>query len=41
MQIPILTGIYADTTPGLRVSYPVNMQPVPIASGISDRKSVV
>jgi len=36
MQIPILSGIYSDTAPALRVSYPVNMQPVPIASGISD-----
>jgi len=36
VQIPILSGIYADTAPALRVSYPVNMQPVPIASGISD-----
>jgi hypothetical protein len=36
MQIPILSGIYADTAPALRVSYPVNMQVVPIASGISD-----
>ena len=36
MQIPIVSGIYADTAPALRVSYPVNLQVVPIASGISD-----
>ena len=36
MQIPILNGIYADTTPELRTSYPVNMVPVPIKSGISN-----
>jgi hypothetical protein len=28
MQIPILNGIYADSTPELRTSYPVNMVPV-------------
>jgi len=36
MQIPILTGIYADTTPELRTAYPVNMVPVPKQSGISN-----
>lgn len=36
MQIPILSGVYADTSPALRVSYPVNMQPEPMPSGISD-----
>jgi hypothetical protein len=36
MQIPILNGIYADTTPELRTSYPVNMVPVPKKSGISN-----
>ena len=35
MQIPILNGIYADSTPELRTSYPVNMVPVPKNSGIS------
>jgi hypothetical protein len=29
MQIPILNGIYADSTPELRTAYPVNMVPVP------------
>jgi len=28
MQIPILSGIYTDSGPDLRISYPVNMQPV-------------
>ena len=36
MQIPILNGIYADNTPELRTSYPVNMVPVPKQSGISN-----
>jgi hypothetical protein len=36
MQIPILSGVYADTAPGLRESYPVNLLPTPMASGISD-----
>ena len=36
MQIPILSGIYADSTPELRTAYPVNMVPVPISSGISN-----
>ena len=35
MQIPILNGIYADSTPELRTSYPVNLVPVPKESGIS------
>jgi hypothetical protein len=36
MQIQILSGIYADTTPELRTAYPVNMVPVPKQSGISN-----
>jgi hypothetical protein len=36
MQIPILSGIYADATPELRTAYPVNMVPVPKQSGISN-----
>ncbi len=36
MQIQILSGIYADTTPELRTAYPVNMVPVPKKSGISN-----
>ena len=31
-----MNGIYADNTPELRTSYPVNMVPVPIVSGISN-----
>jgi hypothetical protein len=36
MQVQILSGIYADSTPDLRTSYPVNMVPVPKKSGISN-----
>jgi hypothetical protein len=36
MQIAILNGIYADSTPELRTAYPVNMTPVPLQSGISN-----
>ena len=36
MQIPILNGVYADSTPELRTSYPVNLVPVPKQSGISN-----
>ena len=35
MQIPILNGIFADSSPDLRTSYPVNLVPVPKDSGIS------
>jgi hypothetical protein len=36
MQIPILNGIYTDSTPELRTAYPVNLVPVPKQSGISN-----
>jgi hypothetical protein len=36
MQIPILNGIFADNSPNLRTSYPVNLVPVPKQSGISN-----
>lgn len=36
MQIPILQGIYTDNGPDLRSAYPVNLVPVPRASGISN-----
>ena len=36
MQIPILSGIYTDNGPDIRTSYPVNMVPTPVPSGISD-----
>jgi hypothetical protein len=35
MQIPILNGIYTSETGDFRVSYPVNMIPVPVSNGIS------
>ena len=36
MQIGILDGIFADSTPELRTAYPVNLMPVPKQSGISN-----
>lgn len=36
MQIPILSGIYADSTGEFRTSYPRNMVPVPKSSGIAE-----
>ena len=35
VQIPIISGIYADTSADFRVSYPVNMTPTPRDTGIS------
>jgi hypothetical protein len=35
MQVPILNGIYADTSPDVRTAYPVNLVPVPKESGVS------
>mgnify|MGYP003629869116 CR=1 FL=1 len=35
VQIPILSGIYADATPDFRTSYPRNLVPVPKETGIS------
>lgn len=35
-QIPILSGIYTDTAPEYRTSYPVNMVPIPKATGIAN-----
>jgi len=35
MQIPILSGIFTDSGPDFRTSYPVNMIPVPKDNGIS------
>ena len=34
--IPLLSGIYTTTTPDFRTAYPVNMVPVPMATGISE-----
>lgn len=36
MQIPILNGVYTDENADFRASYPVNMIPVPVQSGISN-----
>jgi hypothetical protein len=36
MQIPILNGVFTDTAPDFRQSYPVNMVPVSLKSGISN-----
>jgi len=35
MQIPILNGVYTDSGSDFRTSYPVNLIPVPKATGIS------
>ena len=35
MQIPILSGVFTDTEPDFRASYPVNLVPVSMANGIS------
>lgn len=35
MQVPILSGVYADSASDLRASYPVNLAPVALQSGIS------
>ena len=36
MQIPILEGIFTDSSPNFRTSYPVNLVPTPKSTGISD-----
>jgi hypothetical protein len=36
MQIGIINGIYTDGSPDFRTSYPVNLVPVPKATGISE-----
>lgn len=35
MQIPVLNGIYTSETGDFRVSYPLNLVPVPLTNGIS------
>lgn len=35
-KIPIISGIYADTSPDFRTSYPRNMEPVPKQTGVND-----
>jgi hypothetical protein len=36
MNIPILSGVFTDTAPDFRQSYPVNMVPVALKNGISN-----
>jgi hypothetical protein len=36
MQVGILSGIYTDNGPDFRTSYPVNLVPTPVSSGISN-----
>ena len=36
MQIPILNGVYTDSDAQFRASYPVNLLPVPMVTGISN-----
>lgn len=36
MQIPIINGIFTDSSPNFRTSYPVNFVPVPKSIGISE-----
>ena len=35
-SIPILAGIYANTSPDFRTAYPVNYVPVPMKTGLSE-----
>ena len=35
-QIPIVSGVYADTSPDFRTQYPVNLTVVPKPTGIAD-----
>lgn len=37
MEIPILSGIYADNSPAVRTDYPVNLVPTPRESGVSSQ----
>jgi hypothetical protein len=36
VQIPLISGIYTDDTPNVRVSYPVNLAPVVEPNGVSN-----
>lgn len=36
MQVPILSGVFTDNDADIRVSYPVNLIPVPKNSGVSE-----
>lgn len=35
MQIPILSGIYTNGDSEFRISYPINLQPIPLSQGVS------
>jgi len=35
-QVPIISGIYADTTPDYRTAYPLNLVPIPKVTGVSE-----
>ena len=34
--IPLLAGVYTNTSPDFRTAYPVNLVPVPMSTGLSD-----
>jgi hypothetical protein len=36
MQVPILNGVFSDTTSNFRTAYPRNLVPVPKSTGLSD-----
>lgn len=36
MQVPIIRGVYADTSGNIRAALPVNYEPVVVQSGVSD-----
>ena len=36
MEVPILSGVFTDEAPSVRVSYPLNLLPVVQSSGVSD-----
>lgn len=36
MKVPILSGVFVDADPGVRIAYPTNLQPVAQPSGVSD-----
>lgn len=36
VQVPIISGIYADTSPDYRTAYPLNLVPIPKVTGVSE-----
>lgn len=36
MQIPVISGTYMDETPNYRISYPINLIPVAMQTGVSE-----